>query len=502
MITVALSGLACGERPDRLVDEIVIGARGDEYAARPERSTLAMYPLNANVCEPLVRLRSDYSLEPLLATHWEFRGNNTWRFHLRPGVLFSDGRPLTSESVRWTVAVNARREPHTHLYEDSVTIIDDLTVDLTPRQTNLRLPQQLVHPNYGLLAPGSEPANGPIGTGPYKFAGYRRDEWLAVERNDRYRGELAKTRRLTFRFLPDDATRVLSLAAGEVDLILEVPRGQAARLASDARFELVQAPLGKVVVLFLNSRGEFPWDLLEDRDLRRAIAMSIDRRALVEDVLDGRGELVSTLGPPAMLGESASLVEGIELDRAGAERLLESRGWLRGRDGVRARDERRLALTLVAWPEFDSAVLEFLQGQLGMVGVEVKIERFPDNLTYTDRINRGAFDLDLEGPNQNDGDPLFLPSLRFYGKSPIRSARYFSVGAEYDQQIERIVALTDRLEIQRGAAEAMRMIVDDDVVAIPLAGLGRLYAARTTIKGLDPHPSQLNQDWSRLAKQH
>ena len=92
----------------------------------------------------------------------------------------------------WSIAVAARPEPHTYLDQRSIRIIDDLTFELTPSHPNLRLIDQLVHPGYGILAPGSEPVNGPIGTGPFKFAGYRRDEWIAVERNERYRGEPAR----------------------------------------------------------------------------------------------------------------------------------------------------------------------------------------------------------------------------------------------------------------------------------------------------------------------
>ena len=144
-------------REHRAAGTLTIGARGDDYIMRPDRSQLGLYPLSLNICEPLVRLASDYTVQPLLATRWEYRGNNTWRFHLRPGVRFSNGQPLTSEAVRWTIAVAARREPHTFLYADSVKIVDALTVDLTPRQTNLRLLDQLVIRATGSSLPAASP---------------------------------------------------------------------------------------------------------------------------------------------------------------------------------------------------------------------------------------------------------------------------------------------------------------------------------------------------------
>jgi len=186
--------------------------------------------------------------------------------------------------VRWTIEVAARREPHTYLSKDSVTIIDALTVELTPRQTNLRLVDQLVHPSYGILAPGSEPAAGPIGTGPLKFAGCRSDEWIAAVRNDRYWGKKPALRRLVFRFLPDDTTRVLSLESGEVDMILDLPRSQAARVSRLRGIRVAGAPIGRVAALYLNRAGVAPHDLLRDVRIRRAVAHAIDRRTLIRDV--------------------------------------------------------------------------------------------------------------------------------------------------------------------------------------------------------------------------
>lgn len=485
--------------PSAQRDEVVIGARVDDYPSPPARSQLGIYPLGLNICEPLVRLDANYQIRPLLATAWEYRGSNTWRFHLRPGVRFSNGQPFTSEAVRWTIAVAARREPHTFLYEDSVRIIDALTVELTPRQPNLRLLDQLVHPSYGILAPGSEPARGPIGTGPFRFAGYRRDEWIAVERNDRYWGQRPKARRLLVRFLPDETTRILSLESGAVDLIVDLPRTQAPRLAREPALRIVSSAVGRVATLFLNQHGPPPYDLLKAIVVRRAVAMSIDRAALIHDVWNGYGQLVGTIGPPAMLGIFAGRSHGVAFDRAGANALLDRAGWVRTTDGIRSRHGRRLVLTMISWPEFDSSVLEFLQGQLAAIGIELQLARFPDNASYTARLNAGTFDLDFEGGSQNDGDPIFLPALRFYSKSPVRSTPFFLIGPRFDRIIEEGLQATDRTQVQERSAEAMHLLVDEEIAAIPLAGMGRMYALRKDVNGFVPHPSQLNQQWSEIS---
>lgn len=494
---------SCASRMSRPVDELVIGARADDYIVEPLKSKLGMYPLNVQICEPLVRITADYQIEPLLATRWERHGN-TWRFYLRPNVLFSDGQPFTSEAVRYTFdrlvkGDRAGTYQHVYLDENSVRVVDELTVDITPARPNERLLEQIGHSNYSIIAPGTEPANKPIGTGPFKLAEYRRGQLIAVERNETYWGERAKLKRLTFRFLPDDTTRVLVLQAGEVGLILDAPREQAATLRARAGTRVVEAPAGRVASLFLNIHGQAPYDLLANRNLRRALAMAIDRRTLIEKVWEGNGEQVATIGPPTMLGAYSSLVKGIPYDPQQSAQLLAQEGWLPGADGVRAREGRRLSLTLIAWTEFETATLEFVQAQLAAVGIELQIVRSPDTAFYQARVESGEFDLDLEGPNQNDANPMFMPALRFYSKSSGKTVRYFAPGSHFDEIIEAGLEANERDEVMRRSAEAQRILTDEEVITIPLAGLRRIYAMREGVRGFVPHPSLLNQRWDTIS---
>jgi peptide/nickel transport system substrate-binding protein len=482
---------------------LVIGARADDYVVEPLKSKLGMYPLNVQICEPLVRITSDYQIEPLLATRWERQGT-TWRFFLRPGVLFSNGQPLTSEAVRYTFTRllkgdRAGTYQHTYLNEDSVRVVDDLTVDIRPERPNERLLEQLGHASYSIIAPGTEPATEPIGTGPFKLVRYQRDELISVERNERYWGQRPPLNRLTFRFLPDDTTRVLSLQAGEVGMILDVPREQSATLRAQADTRIVDAPVGRVASFFLNIHGQPPFDLLANRNVRRALAMAIDRRALIEKVWEGNGELISTIGPRAMLGDYGAMVEGFAYDPQQAAHLLTQDGWITGTDGVRVRDGRPLSLTLIAWPEFDTATLEFIQAQFAAIGIELQIMRSPDMPSYQARIDVGEFDLDLEAGNQNDANPIFLPALRFYSKSPGKTIRFFAPGSRFDEIIEAGLEATARDQVMRRSAEAQHIIIDEEAIAIPLAGLKRIYAMRDEVRGFTPHPSLLNQRWDTIS---
>src|SRR5688572_3006922 len=153
--------------------ELTIGTAGASYRTDPNRATIGMYSPNVNIFESLVRLTPDYQIEPLLAESWEFVEPNTWRFVLRQGVTFHDGTPMTAEAVQWSFArVALAGGGSIGVDENSVAIVDDYTVEITPSRPNRRLVQQLNHPVYSIVAPNSEPAETRIGTGPFTEVEY------------------------------------------------------------------------------------------------------------------------------------------------------------------------------------------------------------------------------------------------------------------------------------------------------------------------------------------
>src|SRR2546425_196913 len=110
IVWLALSvALACGRRavPVRASDELIVATPGDPDSSGVG-SELGLHPVNANVYETLVRLTPDFRVAPQLATRWQLRSLNTWRFHLRPGVRMHDGTTLTAAAVVWTMRRIAR----------------------------------------------------------------------------------------------------------------------------------------------------------------------------------------------------------------------------------------------------------------------------------------------------------------------------------------------------------------------------------------------------------
>lgn len=489
--------------------ELTIGTSAASYRTDVDRATIGMYSPNVNIFESLVRLTPDYQIEPLLAESWEFVEPNTWRFVLRQGVTFHDGTPFTAEAVQWSFGRVARGGGGSiGVDETSVTIVDDFTVEITPSRPNRRLVEQLNHPVYSIVAPNTEPADTRVGTGPYKEVEYVTDDHYTVETYDGYWGEKPLVGRLTFRFYPDPTTRVLALQSGEVDLITEVPREVALEVTGSGEFTLATSEVGAYNAIYVGIHGTEPYDLGQDKAIRQAIVHAIDKEAIVQGVWQGNAEVGRTMIPPAILGAAGDQIVGGAYDAEQAKSLLEAAGWTG--EGTRQKDGRELKLTMVVgFPDAAThgPIPEFVQAQLAEVGIAVEIVQTPDTATYEARLQAGEGDLWAEAGSQNDGNPCFLPDLLFYtpaADADPESAMYgnmFAPGAAFDAHIDTCRSAVSTEEVQEAAAMAMKVLIDEEFVVIPIAGTYRLYGVSGGVEGVVPHPSGVNQRWSAVSVQ-
>ena len=490
--------------------ELVIGYDQDDYRIDPpERANVGYYPLNTNIFETLVRLTPDYQIEPLLAESWEFVAPNTYRFTLRQGVTFHDGTPFTAEAVRWSMErIALAGGGILGIEESSTVVVDDFTVEITPARPNLRLIEQLNHPNESIVAPGSNPAEVRIGTGPFREVEYVREDRYVVEANPDYWGEDApQVGRITFRFYPDPTTRALALQSGEVDLIASVAPESAAELEAGGQFAVAASAVGAYQALYVNIHGQEPYDLGADRAVREAMAAAIDKEAIVAGVWQGYAEPSTTMIPPAILGAAAGEIPAVAADPDRARQTLDAAGWTVGADGIREKDGRPLRLTMVVgYPSAEShrSMPELVQAQLGDVGIGVEIIQTPDTATYETRLAAGEGDLWAEAGSQNDGNPCFLPDLLFSTPDPEgdpEAAMYgaaFAPGEEFDEFIAQCREATSTEAVQEAAAGAMRVVIDEEFVALPLAGTPQIYGLSPRVQGFEPHPSRINQRWTAI----
>jgi ABC-type transport system substrate-binding protein len=494
MLVVACLAAACsgggdGGEPSAASEarpgEVRIGVGEDIWPLTGQGATarhFAAGELNAGVYEPLLSMAPDFTVRPGLAERWEMVGPATWRFHLRPNVTWHDGRRFGADDVVWSWTGREALLRSVSGTLQTVTKVDDLTVDFVSTSPNLRLPEQLVHPE-GPIVPkdahnDTEP---PVGTGPFKVVEYQPRRQVVVERFDGYWGPKAKAERLTFRFMPDPEIRLEALRAGEVDMVTGLPREAAAAVEGDGRFHVVRAPAGVTQVLTFSSAGNFA----ADRAVRHAVSLAVDRPRYVAEVLGGNGEPGRWMSPPAALGGAAASVAPSPFDPARARQVLDEAGWRVGADGVRAGGARRLSLAFIGGPAVPEAGMRFLAGQLKDVGIETVLRKAHDIRTGEQNRDRG-FDVELAMPNQNDANPAFLLALRA------------APDPEYSALATQVSAATSREEVQRLAAAMTAVVVNRDYSVVPVAGVFHVYGMRKGVDLGEPHPSAINQTWATL----
>lgn len=479
---------------------LTVATPGDVYITR-DRIFLGIWPDNANICETLVGLSPDFQAVPLLATRWTTMANGTVRFELRRDVKFHNGAPLTAAAVEFSLkrVVEKRQALTTQLGPDSVKVVDDYTVDITPTVMNLRLPEQLAHPFFSIIAPGTDPANAPVCTGPFTFGSYTPNDRLVANRNDSYWGTKAKLRQLIFRFVPDQNTRRLALESGDADVVYFLPPQSAADVRSRPGLAVAAQPPGAVVDISLNLRGPEGYTLLGDVDLRRALAMSLDPAGLAQ-FWQPWAQPVNTVSPPSVLGTAASSAKGVTGNLAQAEALLEQKGWKKGSDGIRAKDGKALALATIAQFDFEPESLQVLQAQARRAGIDLKLEKLPDAAAYSARINSGMWDVDVNYFNQNDANPARIAAQFWSLRANNARVRLTTPGDAYEKLLDEAQVAPDTATAARKAVEAMEILVVQQVAAIPLTNFPQLFGYRANVAGLTPHPSINHQPWTSVYK--
>ncbi len=142
---------------------LTVGFTEDQYVLSGPEASLGEYPLNANIVETLATITPDYKVVPALAESWTLIAPNTWRFKIRQGVKFHDGQALNAMAVKvglFDRLAAMKGGSSLKAGPNSVKVVDEFTLDFTPTVPNLRVPEQMVHPQYGASLSSATPTTG------------------------------------------------------------------------------------------------------------------------------------------------------------------------------------------------------------------------------------------------------------------------------------------------------------------------------------------------------
>lgn len=311
--------------------------------------------------------------EPMLATSWETINDTTWVFRLRRGIKFHNDEEFNAEAVKFSIdrVLNpAQKAPRRQYFTfvDRVEVIDPYTVKIVTKTpiafllTNLGFGLTIIPPKYTKEKGDAYVGTHPVGTGPFKFVRWKKDEEIVLEANENYWGGPPNIKTLVFKPIPEDSTRMAALLSGDVDIIKNVPIHLTELVNKSGKARVMFTPGGTTVNIYFDMLKEGP---LKDKRVRQAINYGVDKDAIIKHVFEGNARPVAGLLNPAHFGYDPN-IKPYPYDPGKAKALLKEAGYAEGFSTILNHPQGRF--------EKDKEFAEAIAGQLTHVGINMKVQ--------------------------------------------------------------------------------------------------------------------------------
>ena len=364
--------------------------------------------------ENLVIFRRDtMDVEPQLATSWEVSKDGlTWTFHLRKGVKFHDGTPFNANAVKVSFErVIDKNNPYykygTWRYPalglgpvKEVKVIDDYTVTLKTEKPYAPLVANLALWLCPILSPAAidkykgDIGRNPVGTGPFKFVRWVKDDQIVFERNDDYWGQKALLDRIILKSIPEVSARYMALQSGAVDIADDLDPDSIQMAKGNANLAMIERPSANVGYLAINTKKP----ILSNKMVRQAIAHAIDKQTIIKTIFRGLAIPAVNPFPPSMWGYNFK-IKDYDYSVQKAKDLLAKAGYPKGFDI----ELWAMPVSRAYMPE-PVKTAELIQGYLAAVGINAKIVRHEWGV-YLDKTMKGEHDLCMMGWLGGNADP-------------------------------------------------------------------------------------------------
>jgi peptide/nickel transport system substrate-binding protein len=467
----------------------VVGLEANPTNLDPRLSTdAASSRINELLYSRLFRKNEAGEPLPDIVESWEQSDPTTYRFRIREGIRFHDGRPLDAQDVRYTfqsmmdpdlgsplrssyqmIRSIECPDPHTLLFrlsEPYASLLINLDLGILPRPA-------------GQGAEGKGPAEH-IGSGPFQFVSWTQNHEIRLKANPGYFGGAPRVEEIRFRIVPDDTVRILELRKGTIHFLQNDIEPEVLRsLEKDSRFAVQKRQGTNYSYMGFNLKDP----ILGSLEVRQAIAHAIDRKAIIEHLLGGLA--VPATGVLSPLNWSyESDVKAYGYDPEEAKRLLDRAGH---KDPDGPGPARRFSLTYkTSQNELRRRIGEAIQGQLGEVGIDVKMRSYEWGTFFSD-IRKGNFQIyTLTWVGITDPDIYYYI---FHSKSlpPDGANRGTYLNPEIDRLIEHGRVLQDR-EQRREIYGRIQKILARDLPYVSLWNEVNVVVSDPRIRGFVLRP--------------
>ncbi len=437
----------------------------------------------ANIFDPLLWRAADGSLEPWLATTVEPVDDLTWEITLRDDVTFHDGEPLTAEVVAWNFRRALDEETPIRFLSNftpltGVEVTGEHTLTVTTEtpypifETHLTRFFIVSQTNYETNGAAAAAEN-PVGTGPYRFVSWQRDQQLELEAFPDYWQGAPSIPTVVFRPIPEDSTRVSELAVGGVDIATNVLPEAVPLVESSGAADIRTVQSIRNIFIVFTATQEGP---LADPRVRRALNLAVDVDAIIESVFGGNATPTATPLNNYMFGYAEELDDRV-YDLEQARQLLSEAGYEDGFSFTMGSPSGRYLN--------DRLVAEAVAGQLSEVGVQAELQ-VQEWSSYVGQILERQVPTDSYligwGNSNFDADRTLFTML--YGGTveggPEQAVFSYFQNEDYDSlilQARQTLDEGERLELYRQAQE----IVAEQAPWIFLYQQGDVYGVNTAL---------------------
>mgnify|MGYP001443607265 CR=1 FL=1 len=502
---------AADESEDSGGEKVLVYARGGDSESLDPGSTSdgESSRVTQQVLETLLTFEAEsFELEPGLARDWEVSDDGlTYTFYLQEGVKFHDGTDFNAEAVKINFDRFADPE-HEYAFADDgyvyfmygamfgghkgdeghvvdeVVVVDDYTVEFRLNKPLGFFLQNMGMSYFAITSPAALEEYGPtinenpVGTGPFKFVSWTKDESIILEKNEDYWKEgLPKVDKVIFEVIPDNAARLIALRSGDIDIMDGLNPDDAAGVEADDDLILYTRAENNFGYIGFNVQKE----PLDNELLRQAISHAIDREAIVDALYAGYGTVAKNPLPPSYLGYNDD-VEGYQYDVEKAKELLAEAGYA---DGLEI-DLWTMPVARPYMPDPETTA-EIIQNNLAEIGITVNIVR-EEWAPYLEKTAAGEHQIYMLGWSGTNGDPDYFLSSLLHGDLVGDSNREFYANDEVDKLLNEAKVEIDQEKRAEMYKEA-QAIIAEDVPMVPLVHSTPVLASSSKVKNYVPHPS-------------
>ncbi|MBS1677948.1 MAG: ABC transporter substrate-binding protein [Actinobacteria bacterium] len=431
------------------------------------------------ILEPLFQMSPEGKVEPWLATGAKAADNfKQWTIDLRPGIKFSDGKPMTAEDVAFSLEKISKSAAWGALFEavskvkatSPTTVEVQMSKPFSDFEGILALPFAAIVPkNYGGVS-GKEFSEHPVGTGPFELAAWKHGQTITLTKNPGYwKQGLPYLEKVVLTAPASDEARVLQLKGEQVDVIANVPTAQVAPLESTPGTRVQKSPYS-IVNYFLPNVAT---PLFGNPKVREAVDLALDRESYNKAAQNGTGELGGSWLPKAVDHWDASLKAPTQ-DTAKAKSLMA--------EAVQEGVDPSFTLLIAAGDATATLGAQIIQENLEEVGFKVQIKPI-DVSTKIEAESTGNFDAAIEGVATDVVDSAEL--VGYY----IGSKAFFAQAdtAEMQKLLNKARVVGDEGQLRK-LYDEMQQYVADERELIVLDYSPAIWGERENVVGFRLNP--------------